>query len=442
MPYLPPAAQPEPPPVEEPEFDAKAMVQAMTRKVEQPAYGSLPAATAENREAAQRLREQARRKRQRNRNTAWFVAVAFLGAIGTAGFLAYREYGRDQDRKAAERAAAAAEPDEGSATEALLEPDEAVTEGGADDPFDEQEGMLEAADDLGSTAQSSGGGLLGAVEDARAAADALNDAQDLPDGEVGGAAPGSEVAAFPDYRSISLHFRRYDTAAPGSPFTSYTYDYDSVDDNTILRVDRSDAAGDVLMGFTDAWRMSIRFDGVVDRVLRSGASIAPGPESPWASLFGEAAVMPPEALPFAVEQPVEESAGLEDGHRVRSYSLDTAAFRRAEPDAYAAWQAFWTAPAPDDGAFVDPSVRQVLADPPSTESLSGDNSIDFSDFEGQPLVDGALVVSSTNRAGYVELAFIYEPEQDFRVVWVLDLISDDPAFMRLDDLDWIDAPAE
>lgn len=166
-PTLPPAVPVVAQPVESQAFDAKAMVEATTRKVDDPPYGGLPAATPEGLEASRQLRAKARGKRQRNRLVAWVVVAVFVGGIAGAGWFAYRAYQDDQDRQAAERESAA-------------EGDEAGIVPGALTPLGNQQQVIDALDDINSSdAQLSGGGLRDIVDQAQ---DAVDDANGVPAG--------------------------------------------------------------------------------------------------------------------------------------------------------------------------------------------------------------------------------------------------------------------
>lgn len=154
-PYVPEPSSPPPPASQPPEqaFDAKAMVESQKSYRTNPSYGSLPTGTEASREAAQELRDKARRKRQRNRRLGWLVAVMMLGGVVAAGWFGFQAYQDDQDERAAERAEAQLQ-DEG---------DDPV----AATPIGEQVEVVEAMEDLNSITPGNAGGLLGAVEDAR-----------------------------------------------------------------------------------------------------------------------------------------------------------------------------------------------------------------------------------------------------------------------------------
>ena len=97
MPYLPPTAPPMPRSTAPPVFDAKTLVDATKRKVENPAYGHMPTGTPEGRAAADAARARMRQKRRRNKILAWVMAIGFLVVLCGAGYALYTMYQDDQD---------------------------------------------------------------------------------------------------------------------------------------------------------------------------------------------------------------------------------------------------------------------------------------------------------------------------------------------------------
>lgn len=188
-PFLPTAEPVAAPAQAEPQtFDAKAMVEATTRRNDSPAYGSLPQSTPESLEATRILRAKAQRKRQRNRMVAWAVAVVFLGVVVAAGWFAYVAFQDDQDEQAAERAAAQLEDDDGA---------DGIAPGPLT-PLGEQQQIIEAMEDINSSdAQLSGGGLRDVVDQAQAAVDDVNDIGDVDAGDVASDSPPVPPAAAP-----------------------------------------------------------------------------------------------------------------------------------------------------------------------------------------------------------------------------------------------------
>jgi hypothetical protein len=176
LPVMPPSDSPYLPPTrhepieagEPPPFDARALVAAQKRGIANPSYGALPEATPESIAAAKALKDEARRKRRRNRRLGWIVALLLLAIVGTAGFLAYRAYQNDQDRIAAERTAQLEAESDGTSDAADDGAPAALT------PLGEQAEVIGALDALDDNPAPSAGGLIGAVKDAETAVGGLN----------------------------------------------------------------------------------------------------------------------------------------------------------------------------------------------------------------------------------------------------------------------------
>ena len=151
------------------------MVESQKHIVQSPVYGQIPTGTPESVAAARKLRVKAQRKRRRNRTFAWFVALAMLGGIVTAGWFGYQAFQDDQEQLDADRAAAQADGSAGAP--------------GALTPLGNQQAVIEAIEDVNSGATASAGGFLGAVEDAQAAVEGINGA----DTEASPAAPALTV---------------------------------------------------------------------------------------------------------------------------------------------------------------------------------------------------------------------------------------------------------
>ena len=167
VPYLPPAVRPVPAPAAPPVFDAKAMVEATRHnKVENPAYGHLPAGTPEGRAAAEQLRAKMKRKQRRNKMLGWVMAIVVLGGLAAGGYVLYNMFQDDQAAREAERAADSSPPLANG------------QEPGALTPLGEQTQILDASDALNSNATPSAGALVGAADAAQAAVDQLNESVD------------------------------------------------------------------------------------------------------------------------------------------------------------------------------------------------------------------------------------------------------------------------
>ena len=120
VPYLPPATPPKPTISAPPVFDARAMVDATKRKVDNPAYGQMPKGTPEARAAAEAARAGMRRKRRRNKILGWVMAFVFFAVLGGVGYALYRTYQEDQQDQDAETEAT--ETGDGDAEPGALSP--------------------------------------------------------------------------------------------------------------------------------------------------------------------------------------------------------------------------------------------------------------------------------------------------------------------------------
>ena len=188
MPYLPPATPPVPQVTAPPVFDAKVLVDATKRKVENPAYGHMPKGTPEGRAAADAARARMRQKRRRNKILAWVMAIAFVAVLAGAGYALYTMYQDDQDKEQAAREADAAAKDAALA--------------GALTPLGQQEQVIGALDDVNSGATPSAGGLLGAVEDAKQAV-----------GQENGQSPAAAPLALADVLPPGISCGRHRTCS-------------------------------------------------------------------------------------------------------------------------------------------------------------------------------------------------------------------------------------
>jgi hypothetical protein len=176
VPHLPPPAPARPAVVAPPPvFDAKAMVDATRRKVDNPVYGQLPSGTAEGHAALEVARARMRRKRRRNKVLGWVLLIAFAAVVAGVGYALYTMYQDDQDRANAEQGA-----------------DSPGTTGTGDEspgalsPLGEQAEVIEGLDDLNSGAAASG----------RAAQQAIDQAQQVVD-EAAGESDSPTTAAPP-----------------------------------------------------------------------------------------------------------------------------------------------------------------------------------------------------------------------------------------------------
>ena len=111
VPYLPPATPPVPQVTAPPVFDAKVLVDATKRKVENPVYGHMPKGTPEAKAAAEAARAKMRRKRRRNKILGWAMAIVFIAVVAGAGYALYTMYQDDQAKERAAQEARAAAKD-------------------------------------------------------------------------------------------------------------------------------------------------------------------------------------------------------------------------------------------------------------------------------------------------------------------------------------------
>jgi hypothetical protein len=188
-------------PAPAPVFDAKAMVSAQRRKVENPAYGHMPTGTEEGRAAIEAAKKAMRRRRRRNALLARGIGVVVLAAVAGAGYWAYTAFQDEQDRNPDGFEDSPAPADDGPA---------------AATPLGEQVEVVEALDDLNSGATPSAGGLMDAVDAAEQAME-----QNNANAVVEPAAP-IELAIVAPQQVIAL-------ATPIDPvngFTRYVIDVD------------------------------------------------------------------------------------------------------------------------------------------------------------------------------------------------------------------------
>lgn len=421
-PFVPAAPPVEPPPVEPAPFDAKAMVDSQKHYATNPAYGALPTGSEANREAAQRLRAKARRKRRLNLLFGRALAVVLVGGLAAAGWFGYQAYQDQQDRDAAERAAAAAEAaDEDSGAESAIA---ALT------PLGEQQEIVEAMGDLNNTARSSAGGLLGAVQEAREIVAEAN-------GDTGAAGDGATVAPADPFaaRTVDFVYRRWETAAVASPMVEYNYSYDRVADTYFGGI-LTDGTRTVV-GTTADHRSAIYPDGVVERVPRSASSLDQAVDIALAGVFDHDDVVPVAARPFATL--VESKPGTESGD-VFGYTIDTAAWRDRDPATFLAWVTTWHPRPADDPSFVDLARREVSADETDTSDLRDLDPPTPLFAIADRTQSGAGVTFVVAPEGYVIAVVIVDNTADIRVEYTLGALGDEPVSMDLGDQNWTPAP--
>jgi hypothetical protein len=151
-------ASPAPASMAAPVFDARAMVESQKHYNVNPTYGPLPAGTDESRAAARRLREQANRKRRRNKIAGRVLAGLVVVAVAVGLYFAYQAIQDDPTPVDGQPADAGSDADARAAGSGDV---------GALTPLGEQEQVVEVLGDLNSGASPSAGGLLDAVDQAR-----------------------------------------------------------------------------------------------------------------------------------------------------------------------------------------------------------------------------------------------------------------------------------
>ena len=420
-PTVPTAAAPAAPVAAEPApFDAKAMVESQKHFNANPAYGTLPTGTEAGREAAQELRVQAQRKRRRNQLIGQAVAFLLLGGVGVAGWFGYRAYQGEQDSDAAEIEAEGADE---SAGESIIDAAESAAD--ALTPLDEQQEVVEGLDELNDTTIAGGGGLQGAVEDARDIVDQA-ESDDI-------AVPAVDPFAA---RTVDFIYRRWDAAAATSPMVEYVVLYDRIAD-TYMGDIRPDDGTLTITGTNDGYRSSIYPDGVVERVPRSEASLDPAPDIALAMVFRADDVLPPEARPFATL--VEEVAGTEQGDTY-GYVVDTIGWRDREPASFLAWVNRWHPRPLDDERFVDITSREISTEETDTTALLETTRTETMTQGIERTTPGAAVTYVVADDGHVVAVAIIDNTAEFRAEYTLLNAHDEPRDLDLGDRNWVAAP--
>lgn len=169
-PFVPEPPRPTPDPQPEPAFDAKAMVESQKRVNTNPAYGALPQQSDQSREASKKLRAQAQRKKTRNKLVVRFLMLIVLAGLGVGGWFAWQAYQDDQN------AETEVVRDDRDAEEIL-------------EDLGSQGEMINAQDALNEAVvpRVGGGGLAGAIDDAREVVGDIN---------AGGGEGGGEPTPF------------------------------------------------------------------------------------------------------------------------------------------------------------------------------------------------------------------------------------------------------
>jgi hypothetical protein len=426
-PFLPAAAPPTPAVVAAPAaFDAKAMVESQRRAVANPAYGALPTPTDANREAADHLRLIAQKKRRRNKRISRLALVMLVAALGALGWFVFQQY---QDGEAKRAAESAAEQADDSDSDALT-------------PLGEQGAVIEAIDDLNGVTPGESGGLVGAIDDARELTQPPTVTILGPNAPA--PLPTPRVAHRPEFRTSTYVVRVYDGADPGATYRTYDVTYDTLTDDYYGITDNTATGETEIVSFSGEWRYSVGPDGIERRVRRSEFSRALEPDTPLASLLGEYDVLPRTARPFATlfaEELVTEPGVDGTPATVYGFFIDIAAFRDADPVAYAEWRVLWTTAPHDIVDLVEPGSEQVRAgEALDTGNLADHEPLDLSGFEVAPAEDQTAIIYSVTEQGIIDLAVLIAPAENLRVVYAAIGYSDESASLLFPQDGWVDAP--
>jgi hypothetical protein len=382
-------------------FDAKAMVESQKHYQVNPAYGALPTATEEGREAAQRLREEAQRRRRRDRMLGRAVVLILLGGFAVVGWFAYRA-SRDPD--------AAADPD-GAGSRAA---------GGLAAAIDDARDLI-------------GGGGDGTTTADDVATDSTTDSTTAP---TTAPAPDPVMADPFTARTIDFVHRRWETAAASSPMVEYVVEYDRLGDTYRADV-RSGTGTRAALGTSAGYRFAIDADGIAERAARSDASLDPAPDISLANVFRGDDVIPLEARPYAlaIGRPVDTDEGTR-----HTYTIDTEAWRADNPATFLAWVQRWNPHPLDHPSLVDETSRSIAADGSDpTVALDTTRAHTIEDV-GAP-ASGAAVAYVVAGHGYVAAVTIVDAAADFRVEYGLMWAHDDrPEPIDLGDRNWVSAP--
>lgn len=360
-------------------FDARALVEAQKNQSHRPkpAYGTLPAATWASRMAAEELRVEARRRRRRNRALGRIFMLTVLGGLGAAAWFGYQTFRTDQQQAA-----------------------------------DSEQSTDDAGDDAG--------------DDVASLSPTPTQAPATPDSSSGVPPPAAaSVEQLTDpfgARSVEFLFRRWESAAAGSPMAEYFYRYDRVDDIHIGEVRRDGAV--TIVGTDTEYHYAVATDGTIERVRRNAASLDLAPDVALANVFRESDVLPETARAFAVLENTTLGPGFGDAH---SYTLDTEQWRVSDPGSYSVWVSRWNSRPANDTSLLEAGTRETSPDPFDVATYPAPPSSEPT----EPTADGleraeagASVTYLVAPAGHVLVVTIVDNTADFRIEYYLTDVGD------------------
>lgn len=373
-------------------FDARALVEAQRSQIRRPTpgYGTLPTATWASRMAAEELRVEARRRRRRNRALGRIFMLTVVGGLGAAGWFGYQTFRTDQEQAA----------DSGQTTD-------------------------DAGDDTG--------------DDVASLSPNATAAPATPDSSSGvppAAAVSVEELTDPfGARSVEFLFRRWESAAAGSPMAEYFYRYDRVDDIHIGEVRRDGAV--TIVGTDTEHHYAVAADGTVERVRRNAASLDLAPDVALANVFRESDVLPETARDFAVLENTTLGPGFGDAY---SYTLDTEQWRLSDPGSYSVWVSRWNSRPANDTSLLEAGTREAspdlfdLATYPAAPPTEPTNDV------LERAEPGAGVTYLVAPAGHVLVVTIVDNTADFRMEYYLTDVGDGLELPGFAERTWTPAP--
>ncbi len=284
-------------------------------------------------------------------------------------------------------------------------------------------------------------GTIASGDDTPASGDGIAGPETVPPDQSG---PPPRIANPPEYRTL-LYAVRVDDGGEGSEAHHHVnITYDTVADDYFGVIGDTENGETEVVAFADEWRYSIGSDGIHRRVRRSPSSLRPEPDTPFADLLTETAVLPLPARPFArlvSEEPTGEVGIDGTNTTVYSYVVDTEAFRTADPGASAQWRAMWAAGAHDDADLIVPGTEQVQLREVTGFELP-DNHAPFTvpDVDVTPLAGQMGVVFRVTDRGVVDRVVLRSPDDGVRIQYIASEYHDEPATLLFSQEAWVEAP--